>query len=98
LDKLKPFAPGDLDTSLLRVVLHGDVHFALFPYVDATSNVPEFKSVTHRLIGEQITFDDMRQLTALIEQRGQHMTWAILFSTPWLVRPDADKVREHIRR
>ena len=93
MDKLKPFEPQDLDTSLLRVVLQGDKYFALFPYIDATGPVPEFKSVSHRLVGSQITLDDMRQMTGLIEQRGKHMVWAILFSTPYLVTPGADEAR-----
>ena len=86
---LKPFDPNDVDESLLRLVTHGGKHYALFPFVDATGALPEFRSVRHLIQDAQITADELSELAHLIQQRGASAAWYIQFSTPWLIQPPA---------
>jgi hypothetical protein len=96
MDNLKPFDPADIDESLLRIVSHGGRRYALFPYVDATGAAPEFKSVRHLIDRDQITLNELSELSALVKRRGENAEWFLQFNTPWLVnRSDVENARQN---
>jgi hypothetical protein len=86
---LKPFDPNDVDESLLRLVTYGGKHYALFPFVDATGALPEFRSVRYPIQDAQLTAGELSELAHLIRQRGASAAWFIQFSTPWLIQSAA---------
>lgn len=91
MDNLKPFDPDDIDNSLVRVVSFGGKRYALFPYVDATTSLPEFRSVRLSIPQPNIAADELAELAALAKRRGENSAWFIQFSTPWLLaKADAD--------
>ncbi len=85
MDNLKPFDPQDIDESLLKIVMHGGQHYALFPYVDALGAAPEYRSVRHQIGRDTISVRELDELSALIRRRGENALWFISFSTPWLI-------------
>lgn len=91
MDNLKPFDPQDIDASLIRLVSLGAKRYALFPFVDATGAVPEFRSVCLPIQQSNITATELAELAALAKRRGENAAWFIQFSTPWLVgKAEAD--------
>jgi hypothetical protein len=86
IDDLKPFDPSEVDETISRVVLHNGNNHLLFPFVNATGDVPEYNSVGIAIAGTVATVQDFHNLTALLVKRGQGFLWRIVFNTPWLVR------------
>jgi hypothetical protein len=84
----------------VRVVTHNGRRFALFPYISALTPVPAFASVLHQINGTEITAEELRELAALIKQRGEGGGWVWDGADPWLVTPmERDNVeqREAVR-
>jgi len=95
MENLKPFDPQDIDESLLKLVIHGGKHYALFPYVDAIGAAPDYKSVRHQIERDTISIRELDELSALVKQRGENAAWLISFSTPWLIgNSDAENMRQ----
>ena len=86
IDDMKPFDPADVDETLTRVVAHHGKNYLLFPYVNATQNEPEYKSIGMVIVGATASVQDFHGLTALLVQSGQGFLWRIVFNTPWLIR------------
>src|ERR1700760_3414731 len=85
MDTLKPFDPKDVDSSLVRVVMHGGKHYAFFAYIDALGAAPELRAVRHQIKAPQLSSAELLELSVLIRQRGEHADWYLSFNTPWLV-------------
>lgn len=95
MDNLKPFDPRDLDASLIRLVGFGGKHYALFPFVDATGPLPEFRSVRLLIREPAISARELAELAVLAKRRGENATWFIQFSTPWLLgKTDANHTEQ----
>jgi hypothetical protein len=95
VDNLKPFDPQDIDASLVRLVSFGSKRYALFPFVDATGSLPEFRSVCLPIAQSNVSASELAELAALAKRRGEHAVWFIQFSTPWLVgNAEADGARQ----
>ena len=86
IDDLKPFDPADVDETLTRIVVHNGKTYLLFPYVNATQNEPEYRSVATVIAGTAASVQDFHTLTALLVKAGQGFLWRIIFNTPWLIR------------
>ena len=86
IDDLKPFDPSEVDETLTRVVVHSGKTHLLFPYVNATQNEPEYKSIGVVIAGPAASVQDFHTLTALLVKSGHGFLWRIVFNTPWLVR------------
>jgi hypothetical protein len=86
IDDMKPFDPADVDETLTRVVVHHGKNYLLFPYVNATQNEPEYKSIGMVIAGATASVQDFHGLTALLVKSGQGLLWRIVFNTPWLIR------------
>lgn len=83
-----PFNPETaLDEKWVYVVSHSGKNFALFAYISAMTPVPTFASVCHQIDGAAITDEELRELAALIKQRGDNGGWVFDGSYPWLVTP-----------
>lgn len=85
-DDLKPFDPSDVDETISRVVLHNGKTYLLFPFVNATGEVPEYSSVGITIAASAATVQDFTNLTAMLVKRGQGYLWRIVFNTPWLIK------------
>jgi hypothetical protein len=86
IDDLKPFDPAEVDETLTRVVVHNGKTYLLFPYVNATQNEPEYKSIGMTIAGTAASVQDFHNLSALLVKSGQGFLWRIVFNTPWLIR------------
>jgi hypothetical protein len=49
--------------------------------------VPTFASVCHQIDGAAITDEELRELAALVKQRGDNGGWVFVGSYPWLCSP-----------
>jgi hypothetical protein len=88
----------DLTAHWVRVVIHSGKTFALFPYIGALTPVPAFASVLHQIDGAQITDEELRELAALIKQRGEGGGWVYDGGDPWLVpATERDSVAKRLR-
>jgi hypothetical protein len=88
-----------LDETWAYVVSHGGKNFALFTYISALTPVPTFASVCHQIDGTAITEEEIRELVALIKQRGGNGGWAFDGVYPWLVTPmERDNVAQRRTR
>lgn len=87
---MKPFDPSEVDETISRVVLHNGKTHLLFPFVNATGEVPEYNSIGIIIAGTAATVQDFNNLTALLVKRGQGFLWRIVFNTPWLIKISQD--------
>jgi hypothetical protein len=95
MNNLKPFSPEDIDESLVKLVVFADKRFMLFPFIDATGAVPEFRSLGYPTEHNAIRVEDLTEMTSRMKRRAEGAVWHILFSTPWLVRhSDADAAQK----
>jgi hypothetical protein len=97
IDAMKPFDPSEVDETLTRVVSHNGKTYLLFPFLNATKNEPEYRSIGIVIAGTAATVQDFHNLTALLIKAGQGLLWRIVFNTPWLIRipeenPDPQRV------
>jgi hypothetical protein len=76
-----------LDETWAYVVSHKGKNFALFAYINALTPVPALASVCHQIDGTTITEEEVRELGALIKQRGGDGGWVFDGVYPWLVTP-----------
>jgi hypothetical protein len=86
IDDMKPFDPAEVDETLTRVVVHNGKTYLLFPYVNATRNEPEYKSIGMPIAGTAASVQDFHALTALLVDSGRGFLLRIVFNTPWLTR------------
>jgi hypothetical protein len=86
IDDMKPFDPADVDETLTRVVVHNGTTYLLFPYINATTNEPEYHSIGMVIAGAAASVQDFHKLTALLVESGRGLLWRIVFNTPWLIR------------
>jgi hypothetical protein len=76
-----------LDKTWIYVVSRNGKNFALFAYISALTPVPALASVCHQIDGTTITEEEIRELGALIKQRGGNGGWLFDGVYPWLVTP-----------
>jgi hypothetical protein len=76
-----------LDETRVYVVSHNGKNFALFAYISALTAAPMLTSVCQQMDGTTITDEKMRELAALIKQRGGGGGWVFDGVYPWLVTP-----------
>ena len=99
IDDMKPFDPSEVDETLTRVVSHNGKNYLLFPYLNATKNEPEYKSIGIVIAGTAASVQDFHNLTALLVKAGQGFLWRIVFNTPWMIRiPQDDAGPQRIER
>jgi hypothetical protein len=98
LSDSKPFDPVDVDETLTRVVMHGGKTHLLFPYINGVAAEPKYSSVGIVIAGSAATVQDFHALTLTIKRAGEGAAWRIVFSTPWLVRPQDGGTPERKRR
>ena len=96
---MKPFDPAEVDETLTRVVLHNGKAYLLFPYINATKNEPEYKSIGMVIAGPSATVQDFHNLTALLIKGAQGFLWRIVFNTPWMIRiPEENSGPQRVER
>jgi hypothetical protein len=99
IDDMKPFDPADVDETLTRVVSHNDKTYLLFPYINATKNEPEYKSIAIVIAETAAGVQDFHNLTAILVKAAQGFLWRIVFNTPWLIRiPQDDGAPQRVER
>ena len=94
MSNMKILNPDDIDESLVKVIEHAGKFHVLLPFVDATGEMPEYRSLGHPLEQLAIKVRDLNALSAAMKTRAQDTAiWFILFSTPWLLpQPEGDAI------
>lgn len=86
MSNMKILHPDDIDESLTKLVEYADQYHVLLPFVDATGEAPEYRSLGHAIDHNSVKLADLAALSAAMQARAQGKAiWFILFNTPWLL-------------